>query len=70
MIEFVGRLSNPNISVWMAQENITDAVGIHSYYADRILNIMRNLNSIPIVWQDVLDENVAVRFALLILRAL
>lgn len=40
--------------------NITDAIGIHSFYADRILNIMRSLNATPIVWQDVLDEKVAV----------
>ena len=52
----------------MAQQNITNAVGIHSYYADRILNIMRNINATPIVWQDVLDEKVAVSVALTTIR--
>ena len=40
--------------------NITNAKGLHTYYADRVLNIMRNINSTPIVWQDVWDEQVEV----------
>jgi len=40
--------------------NISNATGIHAYYADRILNITRNITVTPIVWQDVWDENVQV----------
>jgi hypothetical protein len=40
--------------------NISDAKGIHTYYADRILNITRNINVKTIVWQDVWDEKVEV----------
>ena len=40
--------------------NITNTVGIHTYYADRILDIMREIKSTPIVWQDVWDEKVEV----------
>jgi hypothetical protein len=54
------RLSNPNISEWMKVMNISNATGIHAYYANRILNIMRNISAIPIVWQDVWDEKVEV----------
>ena len=41
--------------------NITNAKGLHTYYAERILNIMRNINAAPIVWQDVWDEKVEVK---------
>ena len=41
--------------------NITNATGIHSYYADRILEIMARIQAKPIVWQDVRDENVKVK---------
>jgi hypothetical protein len=58
---FLFRLSNPNISEWMKNVNISDAKGIHTYYADRILNITRNINVKTIVWQDVWDEKVQVR---------
>jgi hypothetical protein len=44
----------------MNAKNITDAVGIHKYYADQILHIMRTIKATPIVWQDVLDEKVPV----------
>ncbi len=54
------RLSNPNISQWMETMNISNATDIHAYYADRILNITRNITVTPIVWQDVWDENVQV----------
>jgi hypothetical protein len=40
--------------------NITNSTGIHSYYANRILDIARNINVTPIVWQDVRDEHVEV----------
>jgi hypothetical protein len=54
------RLSNPNISQWMRTMNISNATGIHSYYANRLLNITSNINVKPIVWQDVWDEKVPV----------
>jgi hypothetical protein len=62
-INFISRfrLSNPNISQWMTIMNISDAIGIHSYYANQILDITRNINVTPIVWQDVWDEHVKVR---------
>ena len=58
------RLSNPNISQWMQSMGISNGTGIHTYYADRILNIMRNISSVPIVWQDVWDEKVEVGYLL------
>ena len=54
------RLSNPNISEWMITMNISNATGIHSYYASRILNITSQIDVEPIVWQDVWDEGVEV----------
>ncbi len=42
--------------------NISNVTGIHAYYANRILNITRNINVTPIVWQDVWDKNVQVWF--------
>ena len=54
------RLSNPNITNWMKAMNITNATGIHTYYANQILNITRAINVTPIVWQDVWDEDVPV----------
>jgi hypothetical protein len=44
----------------MQTMNITDATGIHAYYANQILNMTSNINVKPIVWQDVWDENVPV----------
>ncbi|CAF4848720.1 unnamed protein product, partial [Rotaria socialis] len=38
--------------------NINSSVGLHTFYADRILNITRNIDVTPIVWQDVWDEKV------------
>jgi hypothetical protein len=43
--------------------NISNTTGIHAYYANRILNIMRNISATPIVWQDVWDEKVEVRIS-------
>jgi len=40
--------------------NISNVKGVHAYYANRILNITRNINVTAIVWQDVWDENVQV----------
>ncbi len=57
---FYFRLSNPNISNWMKSMNISNATGIHTYYANKILNITHGINATPIVWQDVWDENVPV----------
>ncbi|CAF5047457.1 unnamed protein product, partial [Rotaria sp. Silwood1] len=54
-------LSNPNITQWMIVNNISSARGLHAYYADKILDITRNINVVPIVWQDVWDEKVQVR---------
>ncbi|CAF3467067.1 unnamed protein product, partial [Rotaria sp. Silwood2] len=51
-------LSNPNITQWMIDNSINSTKGIHAYYADRILDITRNINVVPIVWQDVWDEKV------------
>ncbi|CAM4810218.1 unnamed protein product [Rotaria magnacalcarata] len=52
------RRSNPNISRWMTDNKINSTRDLHSYYANRILDIMRNISAIPIVWQDVWDEKV------------
>jgi hypothetical protein len=55
------RLSNPNIRQWMVDNNILSTKSLHKYYADRILDIARNISVTPIVWQDVWDENVEVK---------
>ncbi|CAF4155301.1 unnamed protein product [Rotaria magnacalcarata] len=52
------RRSNPNISRWMTDNKINSTRDLHSYYANRILDIMRNISAIPIVWQDIWDEKV------------
>ncbi|CAF0777561.1 unnamed protein product [Adineta steineri] len=51
-------LSNPSIRQWMVDNNILSTKSLHKYYADRILDITRNLSVTPIVWQDVWDEKV------------
>jgi hypothetical protein len=57
---FLFRLSNPNIRQWMVDNNILSTKSLHKYYADRILDITRNISVTPIVWQDVWDEKVEV----------
>lgn len=44
----------------MVDNNILTTKGLHKYYADRILDITRNISVTPIVWQDVWDEKVQV----------
>jgi len=62
LIDFISlfRLSNPNIRQWMVDNNILTTKSLHKYYADRILDITRNISVTPIVWQDVWDEKVEV----------
>ncbi|CAF1332276.1 unnamed protein product [Rotaria magnacalcarata] len=50
--------SNPNVSRWMTDNKINSTRDLHSYYANRILDTMRNISAITIVWQDVWDEKV------------
>lgn len=59
---FFDRLSNPDIRQWMLNNNILSTKSLHKYYADRVLDITRNVSITPIVWQDVWDEKVEVRF--------
>ena len=44
----------------MLNNNILSTKNLHKYYADRILDITRNISVTPIVWQDVWDEKVEV----------
>ena len=44
----------------MVDNNILSTKNLHKYYADRILDITRNISVTPIVWQDVWDEKVEV----------
>lgn len=44
----------------MVEKNILSTTNLHKYYADRILDITRNISVTPIVWQDVWDEHVQV----------
>ena len=44
----------------MLEKNILSTTNLHKYYADRILDITRNISVTPIVWQDVWDEHVQV----------
>jgi hypothetical protein len=44
----------------MVDNNILSTKSLHKYYADRILDITRNISVTPIVWQDVWDEKVEV----------
>ena len=59
------RLSNPNIRQWMVDNNILSTKNLHKYYADQILDIARNINVTPIVWQDVWDQKVEVQIPFL-----
>ena len=58
----------------MVDNNILSTKSLHKYYADRILDITRNISVTPIVWQDVWDEKVEVEHLLsnyfLIFRAI
>jgi hypothetical protein len=45
----------------MVDNNILSTKNLQKYYADRILDITRNISVTPIVWQDVWDEKVEVR---------
>jgi hypothetical protein len=49
----------------MVDNNILSTKSLHKYYADRILDIARNISVIPIVWQDVWDEKVEVKIRFL-----
>ena len=54
------RLSNPSILQWMNDNEVSSVIDLHTYYAERILKIMRTFNATPIVWQDIWDEKVQV----------
>jgi hexosaminidase len=54
--------SNPQITEWMKQKNLTDYHQLESYYSERLLNIVKKLNKKATVWQDVYDNNVPVSF--------
>lgn len=45
----------------MTENKMNSSRDVHAYYADRMLDIARNINFTPIVWQDVWDEKVEVR---------
>ena len=47
----------------MLNNNILSTKNLHKYYADRILDITRNISVTPIVWQDVWDEKVEVKLS-------
>ena len=57
---YFSRLSNPGVRQWMIERKMSTTTQVHKYYADRILNITRNISVTPIVWQDVWDEHVQV----------
>lgn len=46
----------------MVDNNILSTKNLHKYYADKILDITRNISVTPIVWQDVWDEKVEVNY--------
>ncbi|RNA39192.1 beta-hexosaminidase subunit beta [Brachionus plicatilis] len=50
--------SNPNISEWMAERNMTDYHQLEAYYSSKILQIAKDLNKKVTVWQDVYDNGV------------
>lgn len=50
--------SNPNISEWMVQRNMTDYHQLEAYYSSKILQIAKDLNKKVTVWQDVYDNGV------------
>jgi hypothetical protein len=65
VIRVFNRLSNPSVRQWMVDNSILSTKSLHKYYADRILDITRNISVTPIVWQDVWDEKVEVEYLLL-----
>ncbi|KAK7586163.1 hypothetical protein V9T40_004039 [Parthenolecanium corni] len=50
--------SSPEIRSFMRYHNITSFQELESYYIQRVLAITRNLNTKPVVWQEVFDNGV------------
>lgn len=42
----------------MRRNNISNVIGLENYYFKKILNITRSLKAVPIVWEELFDENV------------
>lgn len=42
----------------MLLNNITSVIGLEDYYFQQMFKITRQLISVPIVWEEVFDENI------------
>lgn len=58
LFRLICRNSSPEIRSFMRYHNITSFQELESYYIQRVLAITRNLNTKPVVWQEVFDNGV------------
>lgn len=42
----------------MLRNNMSDIVELEKYYFANIFNITQNLRTVPIVWEELFDENI------------
>lgn len=53
--------SNPQISKFVHDKNMTNFKQLESYYIQRLVKIIEQLNKSYIVWQEVFDDNVILK---------
>ncbi|CAH1787941.1 unnamed protein product, partial [Owenia fusiformis] len=53
--------SNPNITEFMSQNGMTGYNQLEQYYAQKLLNIMEELGSKYMIWQEPIDNNVTLQ---------
>ncbi|XP_077976592.1 beta-hexosaminidase subunit beta-like isoform X4 [Styela clava] len=52
--------SNPDITAWMKQKNMTTYNQLEQYYIQKVINICEEIGSSYTVWQEVIDNGVKV----------
>lgn len=52
------RSTNTKVQDFMWRNNIKNVTELEDYYFRNIFNITRNLKAIPIVWEELFNENI------------
>lgn len=55
---FSMRSTNKRIQAFMLKNNISTVAQLQGYYFKNIFNMTKKFNSVPIVWEEVFDENI------------
>lgn len=52
------RSTNKRIQAFMLKNNMSTVKQLQNYYFENLFNITRDIKAIPIVWEEVFDENI------------